>query len=153
MHNRTPCAAKIFCVCGCPIIFHLIICLFYLLYCNITSWTSPKITLVLLLNTCFLQNGILFLLENHSGPAKIWPTRPLNFAMALFVAKKTCFIKKLTINTILMNMWMLISVAFATELSQLRCDGNFCLFTSQMNDLFPLLWHSYTCNAVWQMLE
>ena len=38
---------------GRPITFHLLIWLFYLLYCNITSLTSPKITLVLLL-TYFL---------------------------------------------------------------------------------------------------
>ena len=31
---------------------------------------------------------------------------------------------------------MLISVAFATEQSQLSSDGDFSLFTSQMNDLF-----------------
>ena len=39
---------------GRPMIFHLLIWLFYLLYCNITSLTSPKITLALLFNTCFL---------------------------------------------------------------------------------------------------
>ena len=80
-------------------------------------------------------------LEKCSGPAKTWPTRP--FAMALFVAKKTYFIKNI-------NYWhhpneyvnANIS-SFATEQSQLSSDGDFCLFTSQMNDLFPLLQFSY----------
>ena len=39
---------EMFCMQERPIIFHLIISLFYLLYHNITSWISPKITLVLL---------------------------------------------------------------------------------------------------------
>ena len=43
---------------GQQIIFHLLIWLFYLLYCNITSLTSPIITLALLFITYLLQNGI-----------------------------------------------------------------------------------------------
>ena len=56
LHNRIPCVAlhKIFCVCGQQIIFHLIICFFYLLYHNVTGWKSPKITLVFLFITLFL---------------------------------------------------------------------------------------------------
>ena len=52
---------KINCVRGWLIIFHLLIWLFYLLCCDITSLTGPEITLALLFITCFLWNGILFL--------------------------------------------------------------------------------------------
>ena len=63
LHNRIACAHKIKGVRGRPIIFYLLIWLFYLLYCNATSLTSPKITLALLFITCFLYNGILFYLR------------------------------------------------------------------------------------------
>ena len=52
---------EIFCMRGESINFHLIVSFFYVLYRNITTWTSPKITLVVLFIICFLQNGILFL--------------------------------------------------------------------------------------------
>ena len=66
---------------GQPILFYLLICFFYLLYHNITSWTSPKITLVLLFITCFLWNGILFLPweiviwpKPNKSDCLLWPT-------------------------------------------------------------------------------
>ena len=64
---------KINCVCGRTIIFHLLIWLFYLLYCNITSLISPIITLAFLFITYFLQNGIL-LNQARAGqrPARAW---------------------------------------------------------------------------------
>ena len=59
--------------------FHLIISLFYprLLYHNITSCTSPNITLVLLFISCLLSVkwNFVFALTN-GGPAKTWPTGP-----------------------------------------------------------------------------
>ena len=68
---------EIFYVCGRLIIFHLIISLFYLLYHNITSWTCPKITSVLLFITCFnsLKLNFVCILKN-SGLAETWRTGP-----------------------------------------------------------------------------
>ena len=60
LHSRIPCTAlNILHVW--LIIFHLIICFFYLLYHNTTSWTSPSITLVL------LKWNIVFTLRNSKA--------------------------------------------------------------------------------------
>ena len=60
---------EIFCVRGWPIIFHLIISFFYLLYHNITSWTSSKSPY----STFCVKWNFVFTLRN-SGLAKTWPT-------------------------------------------------------------------------------
>ena len=53
----------------------------YVLYSNITSWTSTKITLVFCLLFAFVKQNFVFTLRNN-GPAKTWPTEP--FAMAVY---------------------------------------------------------------------
>ena len=75
-------------VCGWPIIFHLLIWLFYLLYCNITSLTTPIITIALLFITYFFAKwNFVFTLIN-SGPAKTRPARPLPVPLIL----QSCFL-------------------------------------------------------------
>ena len=62
------------CVCGRPIIFHFIICLFYLLYHNkLNKSKNHSSTFVYYL--LFVKWKFLFTLRN-SGLAKTWPTRP-----------------------------------------------------------------------------
>ena len=63
---------KINCVCGWLIIFHLLILLFYLLYCNITILTSPEITLVFFYYFLCVKWNFVFTLRN-SGLAKTGP--------------------------------------------------------------------------------
>ena len=74
LHNTIPCAHKINCMRGRPIVFHLLIWLFYLLYCNMISLTSTKITLqrqrfCLLLTFCKIE----FCFTLSSGAAKTGP--------------------------------------------------------------------------------
>ena len=69
-------------MCGWPIIQHLFICFFYLIQLNIISLTSPKITLVLLFITAFLE--FHFYLEK-TGPAKTRAVGP--FPLALYGIK------------------------------------------------------------------
>ena len=58
---------------------------FYLLYHNITSWASPRTTLLFCLLLAFCKMEFCFTLKN-SGPAKTSTTRP--FATALHRNKR-----------------------------------------------------------------
>ena len=90
---------------GRTVIFHLITCFFYLLYCNITSWISPKITLVLSFVTFFFAKwNFVFTLRN-SDPAKTWPARP--FAMALLATYSNCLEWNLSKGqTVIKTFWL-----------------------------------------------
>ena len=81
LHNTIPCAHKINRMRGRPILFHLLIWLFYLLYCNMISLRSTKITLqrqhfCLLLTFCKIE--FCFTLRSSgaakTGPAGLVPT-------------------------------------------------------------------------------
>ena len=74
--QNTLCHIRINHMCGWPIIFHHLIQLFYLLYFNITSLTSPKITLALLLLLAFCKMKFCYTLRN-SGPAKTGSAGPV----------------------------------------------------------------------------
>ena len=82
---------KCSCVHGRPIIFHFIICLFYLLYHNITSQKSLYGTIVYYL--LFVKWNLVFTLRN-SDSAKTWPTRLSAMALiAMMIALiKVCFL-------------------------------------------------------------
>ena len=71
---------EILCMSGQPIIFHLIISLFYLLYHNITSWMDPKPPSTFVYFLLFVKWYFIFTLRNR-GVAKTWPTGL--YAMAL----------------------------------------------------------------------
>ena len=70
---------RIFCMHGQPIIFHLILCFFYLLYCNVTSKTSTKIIQVPLYLLVVKWNFDSTLRNNSL--AKTWPTGPSALAL------------------------------------------------------------------------
>ena len=77
---------EIFCVLGRLIIFHPIISFFYLLYHNVTSWTSSKIIIFIpgpfVYYLLSLKWNFVFTLRN-SDPAKSWLTnRTVSYGLA-----------------------------------------------------------------------